>query len=64
MKQRAKVRIVYKSGHVQDITANDFTVNKRGGDLTSVSWDDPQPKPMFFGIDSVESIYLMRGSDD
>ena len=55
--KRSKVRVVYKSGYVQDFTCKNFKLTHSGGDLHSVTWEDAKPRPMHIGIDDIAAIW-------
>lgn len=53
--------IIYKSGHVQKIRAEDLEVvystlqgNTR---ITSLEWKEMRPMAMFFNLDAIESVW-------
>lgn len=51
------ITIIYKSGAKVTLKCKTFTCSFRNGALLEVTWEDPKPRPMFFGVDSVEAIY-------
>ena len=59
-KTKTKVRIVYKSGYVQDITCESFEVKWVGGTLTEVNWVDAKPDPLFVGVNNIESVWVKK----
>jgi len=61
--QRSRVRVIYKSGAIVDLTCKDFTARTRGGTLVEVEWDDPEPRPMYFGVDNVAAIWELPIED-
>lgn len=60
--RKSIVRIIYKSGVVQDIKCTKFTIKKDfEGALTFVEWtNDAYPNPMAIGISNIEAIYQLR----
>lgn len=57
--KRVKVQITYKTGHVQTVTCEYMNVsrNTMTGDITKVEWKDMEPKPLFLGMENIESIW-------
>lgn len=53
----AKIRIVYKSGYVQDIKCESFKIRKTGSVLTNVEWSKAVPDPMVLGVDEIAAIF-------
>lgn len=59
----AKVRIIYKSGAVQDIRCKNFTVTTSGlGAISAVKWDTPKPRPLHIGVDQIAAVYVLKES--
>lgn len=52
-----KVRIIYKSGVVQDVKCDDFKVSLGNGGLSRVTWDNAKPRPLYIGVDEIAAVY-------
>ena len=52
-----KITVLYKSGAKVTIKCESFTCFRRGGELTKIEWDSPQPKPLFIGVDNIAAVY-------
>ena len=60
-KRKHKVRIVYKSGVVQDVRCKEFTVRWNQVDgIHTVKWEGCEPHPMYLGVDEIAAIYKLR----
>lgn len=58
MKGRHKVRVIYKSGVVQDIRCDQFKVTFSAmGGLARITWDNAHPSPLFVGVDHIAAVY-------
>jgi len=55
--QRVKIRIIYKSGYVQEVTAKSMTVKRYPGGSKDIEWDSMDPKPLLLGVDEIAAIY-------
>ena len=59
--RKHKIRIIYKSGVTQDFECNEFSANKNVyGELSSLTWKDATPDPMFISVANVESVWQLR----
>lgn len=57
------VRIIYKSGAVQDVECENFTVLfSPAKGLTRIEWENARPRPLFLGIDDIAAVYEMDPS--
>lgn len=53
----SKVLIIYKSGAQVELECKDFTVTKRGSELTGAEWSAASPRPLHLGLDDIAAIY-------
>lgn len=60
-KRSIKVKIIYKTGTQITFRCKEFTATRNNlGELTAVKWDDAWPNPLYFNVDSVESIWVVK----
>lgn len=59
MKPRYKITINYKSGIKMTVYADEFNIKRNSvHGLTSADWENLKPRPLFLGIDDIESIWV------
>lgn len=56
--QRHTIQINYTSGHSMVVKADSFTVKKTYGGVT-MSYSGMVPRPLYFNIDEVESVWQL-----
>lgn len=61
MTKKIKLRIVYKSGHVQDVTVSDWSVQREPStqEITGYDLPDCDPRPAYIGLPNIESIWRL-----
>jgi hypothetical protein len=60
-KKRPVIRIIYKSGAIQDFSCKSFTVNKTGmGGFKGLEWEGAIPNPMMIGVDDIAAVYQLK----
>ncbi len=60
MADRKKIRIRYKSGQEQWFTVDFFKVHYTMTTpvrVTQIDWEGIDPKPLFMGLDDIESVW-------
>ena len=55
--RRPTIVINYKSGRQVKVKAKQFTVTRKGSELTSIETESLEPKQLFIGLDDIESIW-------
>jgi hypothetical protein len=51
------IKIAYKTGNVQYLKCDSFNVERISAELSKLSWENAEPKPLFVGLDDIESIF-------
>jgi hypothetical protein len=52
------IRIVYTSGAVVDLKCESFKVERRGGEVDTITWsNDVQPRPLHAGVDHIAAVF-------
>jgi len=55
--RKHKIKVIYKSGAVQVIRCDTFSVKHAPGKITELSWENAKPTPLFIGVDEVAAVY-------
>lgn len=58
-----RIRVIYKSGAVQEFDCTSFTVRKALGGTREVIWENAIPKPLEFGLDEVAAMWRVAGAE-
>lgn len=54
------IRVVYKSGFVQDFVTSDFVIGKG-----EARWsDDTRPRPLLMGVDEIAAVFQLDQLDE
>lgn len=59
-RRKPNVRIIYKSGAVMDLRAEQFKVKYNGSQLVTMAWSHAEPRPLHAGIDEVAAVWELR----
>lgn len=55
------VRVLYKSGNSIDVSCENLRITRNStAGLAAVEWSKCKPRPLFFNVDEVESIYILN----
>ena len=56
-KKRKKVRLVFKTGQIINVTVSKLTATFQGSGLIKLEWVDMRPNPIYIDIDQVAAIF-------
>jgi hypothetical protein len=52
-----KVRLIFKSGRVEDVRVDSLKVETREGNMVRLTWTNMQPRPLFLNIEDLVAVF-------
>jgi len=58
--KKVKIRLVFKSGHVQDVWVETLKVKTNGGRLSEITWTNMRPRPLYISCDDLSAVLVLK----
>lgn len=56
-KSKKKIRLVFKSGRVEDVCVDKLKVETRDGSMVRLTWTNMRPRPLFLNIEDLVAVF-------
>lgn len=51
-----RVRLVFKSGRVEDVRVDELKVKLQGSRIVSMEWTNMRPRPLYLSLDELAAV--------
>lgn len=60
MADKSKVRLLFKSGAIVDLTVDEFELKFNGEQVTNLKWKGTKPNMMFISLPEIAAIFELE----
>lgn len=58
--KKIKIRLVFKSGRVEDVWVETLKVKTMGGRISEMTWTDMRPRPLYLSCDDISAVLVLK----